>query len=201
MANSKDWREFVLLLIDVQQDFWNEDREKAFPKFRSNIVKLLKFCRSSGLDIVHIRAEFEPDGTNWMVPYRIKGETPCVRGTQGIVVLPCAIENTGETLITKQTFDAFFQNDLLDYLQCASKSFVLVAGLETSVCILFTAVSAVQHGYLVAAVEDCCADEPDNHRAVMAGYPFVFDYTSLDTLQSDHDRWLAMLGKLNRSGD
>ncbi len=200
MADPNDWRRFVLLLIDVQRDFLPEETAKAFPCFTSNVAKLLGFCRASGLDIVHVRAEFEPSGTDWMAPYRVKGETPCIRGTPGADVLHCATERTGEPVMRKRSFDAFLQKDLLTHLQRARKSFILVAGLETSVCVLFTAASAVQRGFLAAVVEDCCADNPSKHEATMTGYPFVFDRTSLDTLESDHDRWMDMLNSLHRSG-
>ena len=113
MAVPTDWRQFVLLLIDVQRDFWPEQTAKAFPGFPSNVERLLAYCRSAGLDIVHVRAEFEPDGSDWMAPYRVKGETPCVRGTTGAGVLPCAVERGGEPVLRKRTFDAFLQPDLL----------------------------------------------------------------------------------------
>ena len=200
MADPNDWRRFVVLLIDVQRDFWPEETAMAFPDFTSNVAKLLDFSRAAGLDTVHVRAEFEPDGTDWMASYRVKGETPCIRGTPGADVLPCATERTGEPVFRKRTFDAFLQKDLLTHLQRARKSFILVAGLETSVCVLFTAASAVQRGFLAAVVEDCCADDPSKHGATMTGYPFVFDRTSLDTLESDHDRWMDMLNTFHRSG-
>lgn len=200
MADPIDWRRFVLLLIDVQRDFWPEETAQAFPDFPSKVEGLLEYCRRTGLDVVHVRAEFEPDGTDWMAPYRIRGEIPCLRGTTGAGVLPCAAERTGEPVIRKRTFDAFHQPDLLTHLQRARKSFILVAGLETSVCVLFTAASAVQRGFLTAVVEDCCADDPDKHAAAMAHYPFVFDRTSLGRLETDHGRWTAMLNTLQRSG-
>ncbi|MCY3554402.1 MAG: cysteine hydrolase [Gemmatimonadetes bacterium] len=200
MSAQLDWRRFVLLLIDVQQDFWPAATAKAFPDFPSNIERLLEYSRSSGLDIVHVRAEFEPDGTDWMTSYCVKGETPCIRGTSGADVLPCAAERTGETVLRKQTFDAFLQPDLLTRLHRACKSFILVAGLETSVCVLLSAASAVQRGFLAAVVEDCCADDPARHEAAINGYPFVFERTSLAKLETDHGRWMAQLNALERPG-
>ena len=200
MSHQQDWRRFVLLLIDVQRDFWSGDTAKAFPGFPKKVGRLLAFCRTSCLDVVHVRAEFEPDGSDWMAPYRVKGEIPCVRGTPGADVLPCAAEETGEPVFHKRTFDALMQKDLLTHLHLARKSFILVAGLETSVCVLFTAASAVQQGFLAAVIEDCCADEPSKHTAAVTGYPFAFDRTALDRLESDHDRWTAMLNTLHRSG-
>lgn len=200
MAVPADWRRFVLLLIDVQRDFWPEKTAAAFPGFPSKIGGLVAYCRSAGLDIVHVRAEFEPDGSDWMAPYRVRGQTPCVRGTPGAEVLPCAAERGDEPVLRKRTFDAFLQPDLLTLLHHARKSFILVAGLETSVCVLLTAASAVQNGFLAAVVEDCCADDPARHEAAMTGYPFVFERTSLAALETDRQRWHADLNTLHRSG-
>ena len=200
MAVPKDWRRFVLLLIDVQRDFWPEETAKAFPEFPSKIGELLAFCRSAGLDILHVRAEFEPDGSDWMAPYRVTGKTPCVRGTPGADALPCAVERGDEPVLRKRTFDAFLQPDLLTRLHRARKSFILVAGLETSVCVLLTAASAVQNGFLAAVVEDCCADDPSRHEAAVNGYPFMFNRTSIARLETDHDRWMDMLSTLQHAG-
>ncbi len=50
-----------------------ERRRRRFRSSSTNVCKLLEYCRTSGLDVVHVRAEFEPDGTDWMAPYRFKG--------------------------------------------------------------------------------------------------------------------------------
>ncbi len=42
---TRDWRQFALLLIDVQEDFWSQELEQAFPAFRENVSRLLSFCR------------------------------------------------------------------------------------------------------------------------------------------------------------
>ena len=139
------------------------------------------------------------DRTGWR-PTGSRGRTPCVRGTPGAGVLPCAVERGEEPVLRKRTFDAFLQPDLLSRLHRARKSFILVAGLETSVCVLLTAASAVQHGFLAAVVEDCCADDPARHQAAMTGYPFVFERTSLARLETDRQRWHANLNALHRSG-
>ena len=56
----RDWGQFALLLIDVQQDFWGEEIGKSFPRFPHNFDNLLKLCRTQGMDIVHLRASLKP---------------------------------------------------------------------------------------------------------------------------------------------
>lgn len=61
-----DWDAFPLLLIDVQRDFWPEKMVLHCPAFPSNVSSFLPFCRREGLEIVHLRARFRPDMSNWM---------------------------------------------------------------------------------------------------------------------------------------
>ena len=57
----RDWGQFAVLLIDVQKDFWGEKTVERFPHFPSNVTRLLKLCRSEGIEVIHLRARFSPD--------------------------------------------------------------------------------------------------------------------------------------------
>jgi nicotinamidase-related amidase len=192
-----DWGQFALLLIDVQQDFWTEDIAKSFPSLPSNVARLLEMCRAQGIEIVHLRASFKPDMSDWMVRYRLRGSIPCVEGTPGAEILPFAREEPGEVVIVKQTFDGFQNTGLLAHLRERGRRFVLTAGLVTSTCVLFTTASAVENGFLTAVVEDCCADEPPAHQHTLDHYSFIFDRTTVENIPKRHDEWLADLEKLD----
>jgi nicotinamidase-related amidase len=193
----RDWGQFALLLVDVQRDFWPERIAQSFPDFPANLARLLTFCRSEGLEIVHLRASFAPDMSDWMPVYRLRGRIPCVQGTAGVETLHFALDKPGETVIIKQTFDGFHNPALLRYLQEKRKRFVLTAGLVTSVCVLFTTVSAAQNGFLTAVVEDCCADRPEAHEQTLDTYQFIFQRTILDRIPERHPEWLAALKELD----
>ncbi len=76
----------------------------------------------------------------------------------------------GEKIIEKQTFDAFVDTDLDQYLGSHGIKVVLIAGLETSVCVLFSANSAYLRKYLPLVVSDACGDTPERHRAALEMY-------------------------------
>jgi len=183
-------------MIDVQQDFWSEQLEKNFPDFQNNISRLLTICRNQGLEIVHLRANFKPDMSDWMPRYRLLGRIPCIEGEKGVEVLPYAVERSGEVVFTKQTFDGFHNPHLLKYLRENGKRFLLTAGLVTSVCVFLTTVSAAQLGFLSAIVEDCCADEPFIHEHVLERYQFIFYRTTSDTIHRDQLKWREALNEL-----
>jgi nicotinamidase-related amidase len=194
---NRDWRQFALLLIDVQEDFWSPELEHAFPAFRENILRLLNFCRQEGLEIIHLREVFNPDGSDWLPRYRLRGRAPCVRGTKGAAVLSVAQEQPGELVIEKQTQDGFHNRELLDYLHSRNKQFLLTAGLVTSVCVLLTTASASQLGFLAMVVSDCCADYPEAHAIALKRYRgFLFDCVTLDALPARWKEWIIQLEQL-----
>ena len=73
---------------------------------------------------------------------------------------------------------------------------MLTAGLVTSVCVLFTTVTAAQSGFLAAVVEDCCADNPDRHAQTLDAYQFIFQRTTVDLLPEHYSEWMADLNEL-----
>lgn len=193
----RDWQPFALLLIDVQRDFWEHEYAQQFPHFPENTARLLDFCRTEGIEVIHVRALFEPDQSDWMVRYRLRGRIPCIRGTRGAEVLPFAQERPGETVILKHSFDAFLAPDLLPHLLQRQKRFVLAAGLVTSTCVFLSVASAMQRGFLTALVEDCCADDPAEHEQILETYPFIFSRVLHTQLADQHAQWLADLNQLN----
>ena len=190
-AASTNWNSFALLLIDVQKDFWKDNMSQTFADYEKNVRRLLHVCRHEGIDVVHLRARFQQDESDWMVKYKSFDRIPCIEGTRGVEIFPFAEDYPGGFVIFKQTFDGFHKPALPAYLEKNQKRYLLVAGLITSVCVLLTAATAAQRGYLVGVVEDCCADSPEAHEQVLQGYPFIFDRVSVNQITSCHDMWLA----------
>jgi len=135
--------------------------------------------------------------------YRLRVPTshhPCIAGQEGEEPISFAASKPGEFIVYKQTFDAFHTPNLVSYLRENDKRVILVAGLLTSVCVLFTAASASQLGFLAAVVEDCCADRPEKHEHTLDEYQFMFERTTTDTLCEQYSKWIAALTELDRHG-
>ena len=192
------WEDYVLLLVDVQRDFYPEDVAREHPDLPERIAGLLVSCRTRGIEVVHVQARFAADGSDWMSRYRLREWIPCIEGTPGAEVLARARPQEEELVVVKHTFDGFLETELHEHLRSAGRRFVLVAGLVTSTCVLFTASTATQLGYLVAVVADCCGDLAGRHQQVVDGYPFVFSCTSSTRLDADRPSWDAALGKLQQ---
>ena len=181
----RDWSHFALLLVDVQRSFWPERGKPGFPDFPANVARLLALCRSEGLEVIHVHSRFKPDKSDWMLMYRLRvpvSHHPCVAGQGGEMPVSFAADEPGELVFFKQTFDALHSPDLVSYLRENGKRVLLVAGLLTSVCVLFTAASAAQLGFLAAVVEDCCADKLEEHERTLDKYQFILERTTTDAI-------------------
>jgi nicotinamidase-related amidase len=195
----RDWSHFALLLVDVQQSFWPKRGRPDFPNFPANVARLLALCRTEGLEVIHVHSRFKPDKSDWMLMYRLRVAVrhhPCVAGQKGEMPVSFAASEPGELVVFKQTFDALHAPNLVPYLREHNKRVVLVAGLLTSVCVLFTAASAAQLGFLAAVVEDCCADRLKKHERTLDEYQFMFERTTTDAIRAQHANWLTALAEL-----
>ncbi len=198
----RDWSYFALLLVDLQRNFWPVGGRPGYPDFPANIVRLLALCRTEGLEVIHVRSKFKPDKTDWMLMYRRLpvSHHPCIAGRDGVKPVSFAARKPRELVIYKQTFDALHAPNLVSYLRENNKRIILVAGLLTSVCVLFTVASVAQLGFLAVVVEDCCADSPEKHKHTLDEYQFMFERTTTDAIPEQHSKWLAALAELDGHG-
>lgn len=58
-------------------------------------------------------------------------------------------------IIEKHTFDAFFETELRGFLRFKHINTVYIAGVETNVCVLFTACSALTNGFETIILAEC----------------------------------------------
>ena len=168
-----DPEQVALVLVDVQRDFWRPLKEHPeFASFPGNVEALLSEARTRGLTVVHVHSAFDPDRSNWMLFYRPegRGEIPCIAGTEGTKFEGFAAPMPGEKMVQKETFDGFVGTDLEEYLKGRGVKAALISGLETSVCVLFTATSAYLRRIVPLVVTDACADEPSRHEAALSMY-------------------------------
>lgn len=165
--------QLALLLVDIQRDFWEPlTGAPQVSSFPANVRLLLDTARLQQLAVVHTQAVFQADGTDWMLFYRPhgRGRIPCIAGSGGADFVEFAAPQDGEPVIQKQTFDGFVHTNLERVLRERRIQAVMVAGLETSVCVLFTAMSAYVRRLVPLVVSDACADTAERHDATLRLY-------------------------------
>jgi len=192
-------RQIALILIDVQRDFWQPLKEHPqFADFPRNVGALLSEARAKGLTVVHVQSSFKPDRSDWMLFYRPqgRGDVPCIAGTEGASSEDFAAPMPGEYVVKKQTFDGFVNTDLTRILEARDVKAALVAGLETSVCVLFTATSAYLRRIVPLVVADACADEPSRHEATLRMYgDLCFKTVTTGQVQSEWTSVVSLIGR------
>jgi nicotinamidase-related amidase len=74
-------------------------------------------------------------------------------------------------VIDKPAYSAFFQSDLDTFLREKRIETLVLTGAETDVCVLATALAAVDRGFRAVIVEDAiCSSSDAGHDALMTMY-------------------------------
>jgi nicotinamidase-related amidase len=110
---------------------------------------------------IFVRAVYDP--ASWYRPplFIVQPERRdygCHPGTWGAdfvePIAPLASDRSAK-IIEKHTFDAFFETELRGYLRFKQIDTLYIAGVETNVCVLCTALSALSNGFKTTILEDC----------------------------------------------
>lgn len=163
----------ALVLVDIQKDFWDPYKHLSdYNDLPKKVKKLRAYAQENGVPVIHIRSLFNMDRSDWMLFYRPegRGNTPCIEGSSGAEFTEFAKPMLGETVITKKVFDSFNGTQLLQHLINLGVKTVLISGIETSVCVLFTATSAYLNRILPIVIQDACADKPERHLQTLKMY-------------------------------
>lgn len=184
----------ALLVIDMQHDFVDPGAgcyaigaERIVP----HIAALAAICRSAGVPVIHTRELHRPGGIDSgreldcgpglaaataggpAVPWHT------VRGTRGAEIVPELRPENGDHVVDKARFSCFLGTDLEFLLHGLEVSTLLIAGVCTDVCVLWTAGDAFQRDYYVRVIEDLTAGSTaDRHEAaLLIMRSFTFDGT------------------------
>lgn len=147
---------------------------RGYESFVGIVYLVAKTALASGLRTVFVCAAYDrfsavrPPLFNHDPERRDHG---CHTGTWGAEVVAQLRPLTAHphaSVVTKLSFDAFFATDLCDVLRAGMITTVYLTGVETNVCVLFTAVSALSNGFDTVIVEDAVAtSQPHLHRPAL----------------------------------
>ena len=165
----------ALLLVDYQPIYTNNPHViDQFPRLAPNVSALLRQSRSDlpPENIIHIR-------TNYNLTFaknfkRLHPEKPIPPDVDSV---EWARAKENEKIIVKSTFGAFQNTELNEYLQKIQARKIIVCGLLTSVCVLFSSQSAFAMGYEVYLFEPGCADrDKGRHDSIIKIYDgYIFE--------------------------
>lgn len=135
----------TLLVIDIQADYfpggvlplWEAEDTEA------RIVTAIRQARAAG------------DGLILVQHVSNASSGPFVAGGAGVAIRPAILAAAGDApVVTKHYADAFQDTDLATHL--AGTDELLVCGMMTQNCVVFTALSRAADGFRVTVVGDLC---------------------------------------------
>lgn len=133
--------ECVLLVIDIQEKLLAvmHDKEKVL----GNAVKLVKFANIIGMPVLLTEQE------------KLGPTVDAVRSE-----LPTAVA------ITKIEFDACKRAELVENLQRLSRNTIILAGIESHICVTQTALHLLAEGHRVHVVSDAVSSRAPEDRTI-----------------------------------
>ena len=157
----------ALVVVDYQNDFCHADGaiaqmgQAAAPSaaIHPQISDLIDGARSAGVPRIFVRVAHSEwtDTPAWTGRGSGSFHVPVVRegswGAQFYKIEP----RPDELVITKHRYSAFMYTPLRLALEAKNATSVVLAGVQTDVCVHATARDAMQEGFAPIVVEDCVA--------------------------------------------
>jgi nicotinamidase-related amidase len=157
----------ALVLIDLQKGIMGLPTAHPTEQVLEKSIELIKAFRSKNLPIVFVNVN--PLGAKW-TQARVEQST-APKGEEAIEQARIAMEQSGffdlvpqldvqsdDILITKNTWNAFYNTALHEILQKLEITGIVLAGVATSIGVEGTARNASEHGYNITFVEDAMTD-------------------------------------------
>jgi nicotinamidase-related amidase len=148
----------VLLLIDVINDFEFEgaDRllEHALPMAR-RLAAFKKKARAAGCAVIYVNDNFG----QWQSDFKQTVGHCCDKRVRGHVISRKLKPGRDDYFVLKPRHSGFFATTLdvlLDYLEART---LIICGLASNICVLFTANDGYMRGYKIMVPGDCSAAE------------------------------------------
>jgi nicotinamidase-related amidase len=157
----------ALVLIDLQKGTLNGHLAHPAKDVLANAVRLIDAFRNEGLPVVIVHVN--PVGAPWtrtrkqvsMIPSDPEEQKAAEAKMQEegfFTIVPEIALQSGDLLVTKTTWNAFYETGLHDELQKRNVTGIVLGGVSTSVGVEGTARAASELGYNIALATDATTD-------------------------------------------
>lgn len=137
----KNPRNTALLLIDAQVDMFEPDPVHDDERVLTTLINLLAQARRTNTPIIYVQNNGEPG-------------YPDEPGTSGWQIHPDLAPTVNDVILQKETENAFYQTPLQQKLAELSITQLIIAGMQTEMCIDTTTRAAKSLDYDVVLVSD-----------------------------------------------
>lgn len=155
----------AFLIIDIQEFYFpGGDAELIEPSIAAaNAGEILGHFREKGELVVHIRHNYEPGGN----------------------IHELVKPMDGEKVISKNYANGFRETELHEYLTANGISQLIIAGMQTHMCVEATTRAAADKGYSCIVISDACTTRDLKYGDKQIGWEEVH-YSTLATLKGSY---------------
>jgi nicotinamidase-related amidase len=132
-----------------------------YQDFVRTVTEVAATALNKGMTTVFVQAAYDPESCYrpplfLRNPYRKDyGCHPGSWGADFVGPIKPLASHAHAKVVEKPTFDAFFETELRGFLRFKQIDTLYVAGVETNVCVLFTACSALSNGFNTIILVEC----------------------------------------------
>ncbi len=150
----------ALLIIDGINDLDFPGAEKLLPwglKLAHQLSRFAATARAAGIPVIYVNDNFGLWRDSFAEVY-----AHCTRrGARGRRISQRLKPKRSDYFILKPRHSGFFATSLIALLDFLNVKRLILSGIATNLCVLFTAHDAYMHHYQLVVLSDCCAAESD----------------------------------------
>ena len=182
----------ALIIIDVINDLEFPGGDKVLPwaeKMADRLLPASEAARRAGVPVIYANDNFGKWHSSWDAVFD-HATRPDARGRDVAKRLEPAKD---DYFILKPKHSAYYATSLEPLLQSLGIRRVVMAGIATNLCVLFSAHDAHMRDYETLVLSDCCAAETDNDHNIALDQLKRFCGTTV--LRSDQIDWAELAKK------
>jgi nicotinamidase-related amidase len=146
----------ALILLDVITNFEFEDGDellKATLRMAPNLARLAERSRKAGVPVIYVNDNFG----KWQEDFKTMAEHFLDRSAKGHKVVELLRPHPDDYYVLKPHRSAFYSTTLEILLRQLNVKRLIVTGITTDICVLFTANDAYMRGFELMLPRDCVA--------------------------------------------
>ncbi|HZS35794.1 MAG TPA: isochorismatase family cysteine hydrolase [Polyangia bacterium] len=166
-GSAPDTHEVALVLIDVINDLEFPEGDELLARARpmaSALRALKRRCKAAGIPAIYVNDNFG----RWRSDFNQQVQH-CLRdGVRGRPIVEQLLPEDDDYFVLKPMVSGFFSTTLHLLLRHLESKTLILTGLATNICVLYTAVDAHMRGFELIVPGDCAAaNTGEEHAAAL----------------------------------
>ncbi|MDN3510559.1 MAG: cysteine hydrolase [Candidatus Jettenia sp.] len=152
-ALNKPEESYAIIIADMLNDFVNEHAPLEVPKSRMIIDPIreeIKKARKKRIPIIYCCDAHKNNDREFQLWPR-----HAVKGTKGAQVIQQLEPRKEDYMIAKTSYSCFYKTSLDTLLKKLGITGVIITGVVTNICVLYTAAEAYMRGYKIMIPQNC----------------------------------------------